>query len=79
MQKIDIKNTAIVKFLLVLLIVQGVRNLEIYVVGKKQVKTIKLKRLKARLQPFTVLFSFSAILVCFIDAQIVDLSVNKTN
>ena len=26
--------------------------------------------LKARLQPFTVLFSFSAILVCFIDAQI---------
>ena len=25
---------------------------------------------KARLQPFTVLFSFSAILVCFIDAQI---------
>ena len=27
-------------------------------------------RLKARLQPFTVLFSFSAILVCFIDAQI---------
>ena len=26
--------------------------------------------IKARLQPFTVLFSFSAILVCFIDAQI---------
>ena len=26
--------------------------------------------LKARLQPFTVLFSFSAIFVCFIDAQI---------
>ena len=26
--------------------------------------------LKACLQPFTVLFSFSAILVCFIDAQI---------
>ena len=25
---------------------------------------------KARLQPFTVVFSFSAILVCFIDAQI---------
>ena len=30
----------------------------------------KILRLKARLQPFTVLFSFSAILVCFIDAQI---------
>ena len=29
-----------------------------------------LKSVKARLQPFTVLFSFSAILVCFIDAQI---------
>ena len=28
------------------------------------------RTLKARLQPFTVLFSFSAILVCFIDAQI---------
>ena len=27
-------------------------------------------RVKARLQPFTVLFSFSAILVCFIDTQI---------
>ena len=28
------------------------------------------RSLKARLQPFTVLFSFSAILVYFIDAQI---------
>ena len=26
--------------------------------------------LKARLQPFTILFSFSVIFVCFIDAQI---------
>ena len=33
-------------------------------------KTVKNSSLKARLQPFTVLFSFSAILVCFIDAQI---------
>ena len=29
-----------------------------------------LRRVYSRLQPFTVLFSFSAILVCFIDAQI---------
>ena len=28
------------------------------------------RKVKAHLQPFTVLFSFSAILVCFIDAQI---------
>ena len=32
-------------------------------------KPKKYTSLKARLQPFTVLFSFSAILVCFIDAQ----------
>ena len=29
-----------------------------------------LSRVKARLQPFTVFFSFTAIFVCFIDAQI---------
>ena len=32
--------------------------------------TILVPCFKARLQPFTVLFSFSAILVCFINAQI---------
>ena len=32
--------------------------------------TPRAVRIKARLQPFTVLSSFSAILVCFIDAQI---------
>ena len=40
--------------------------------------------IKARLQPFTVLFFFSLIFVCFIHAQIqsffhLNLSVNKTN
>ena len=37
---------------------------------QKNTSTLFELSLKARLQPFTVLFSFSAILVCFIDAQI---------
>ena len=36
----------------------------------KQSKETRNVEIKARLQSFTVLFSFSAILVCFIDAQI---------
>ena len=39
-------------------------------VAKQHRMVVCKMALKARLQPFTVLFSFSAILVCFIDAQI---------
>ena len=39
-------------------------------IKKLSLQLAKCCSLKARLQPFTVLFSFSAILVCFIDAQI---------
>ena len=38
--------------------------------NKQAANNVIALRLKAGLQPFTVLFSFSVVFVCFIDAQI---------